>query len=335
MPHRNIPVFIPQIGCPHVCVFCDRRAVSTGERFDESALRPFLENALATIPENDPPEIAYFGGSFTGIERGLMIRLLDLAADYVRQGRVSGIRLSTRPDLIDGEVLDILGRYPISAVELGIQSMDDRVLAASGRGHTAERSAIACAAVREAGFALVGQIMPGLPASTPQSDRETAERVCALDVSACRIYPTVVFRGTVLAEMTVKGSYRPMSLEEAVERSADVLEIFRSHGVPCLRIGLHATEALTSPDSVLAGPNHPALGELVLGELYYRELISACRKGNLTGRRIRLTVPRGEASRAVGQNRKNLIRLLKETGTVVTRVREAAINGMTVEEDHQ
>lgn len=333
MRHRSIPVFIPQIGCPHVCVFCDRKAVSEGAGFDESAVRPFLERALETIPPGELPEIAYFGGSFTGIDRGLMTRLLDLAAGYVREGRVSGIRFSTRPDLIDREVLEFLKPYPIAAVELGLQSMDDRVLSASGRGHSTEQSRMACAAVRDAGFALVGQVMPGLPGSDRESDRKTAEEVCSLGVSACRIYPTVVFRGTRLAEMTEEGSYVPLSLEEAVTRGADMLAIFRDHGIPCLRIGLHATEALVSPECVLAGPNHPALGELILGELYYRELISACRQKGLLGGRIQLTVPRGESSRAVGQNRRNLVRLYKETGTVLSRVREAEVAGLTVEKD--
>ncbi len=316
--HRNIPVFIPQMGCPHACVFCDQAAITDGSRFNEGEVAPQIERALATVPAGEPPEIAYFGGSFTGIDRGLMLRLLDLAAGYVRSGRASGIRFSTRPDLIDEELLSVLKGYPISAIELGLQSMDDRVLSASGRGYPAERARSACRAVRKAGFPLVGQMMVGLPESSPVSEIAAAREICDLGAAACRIYPTVVFRNTALEQMMKRGDYRPLTVEEAVARSADVLEVFRSRGVSCLRIGLHASEQLSA---AVAGPNHPALGELTLGELYYRKLFAMARGQSLSGR-MALRVPRGEASRAVGQRRRNLSRLLRETGVEVTRVWE-------------
>ncbi len=319
-PHRNIAVFIPHMGCPHRCVFCDQHSISGSGGFDESRVPEQIETALQTIPTGTDVEIAYFGGSFTGIDRGLMLRLLELAAGYVRAGRVSGIRLSTRPDLIDSEVLGILRQYPVRAVELGLQSMDDRVLEASRRGHTAAQGEDACRAVTGAGFALVGQMMIGLPCSTPESERRTAERICRLGACAARIYPTVVFRGTPLAGMMRSGVYRPLTTGEAVWRSADVLEILKAHGVACLRIGLCASESLTSPEEALAGANHPALGELVWGELYYRRLRAMLGEDELLGQKIELILPAREISKWVGQRRRNLDRLRLESGTEVRRV---------------
>ena len=131
--HVNIPVFIPHLGCPNDCIFCNQRSISGKRSFDEGAVKDGIEAALATVPDCEA-EIAFFGGSFTGIDRGLMIRLLDTAENFVRDGRVTGIRLSTRPDYISREILDILSRYTVKTVELGIQSMDDNVLSAAKRG---------------------------------------------------------------------------------------------------------------------------------------------------------------------------------------------------------
>lgn len=315
-------MFIPHLGCPHACVFCNQRTISGCREFDETAVPAQIRQALATVPPDCDCQIAFFGGSFTGIDRGLMIRLLDLAAEFVRGGQVESIRLSTRPDFIDGEVLEILSRYPVRTVELGIQSTSDAVLSASGRGHTAADSERACRAVRNAGFELVGQMMIGLPMSDGAAERQTARDIVAFGAQAARIYPTVVFAGTPLAVMTAQGTYRPLSVEEAIVRSADAYEILEHGGVDCLRIGLCASEELTDPNLAVAGPNHPALGELVLGEIRYRELSCAVKAGNLVGRRVILTVPAGRISQTVGQKRRNLRRLLNEYGTDVVSVGE-------------
>lgn len=318
---RRIPVFIPHLGCPHQCVFCNQRSISGCMDFDEGAVSGLIDTALRTIPAGADCQIAFFGGSFTGIDRGLMVRLLELAAGYVHQGRVSSIRLSTRPDLIDRESLSVLSHYPVRTVELGIQSTDDRVLSVSGRGHTAADAQNACRMVRDVGLELVGQMMIGLPASDPQSERQTARDICAWGATTARIYPTVVFAGTPLAELTERGAYLPLSVADAVERSADVYEIFEENGVQCLRIGLCASEELTDPVQALAGPAHPALGELVLGEVRYRETVRLLNRTGLTGKRIVLTVPERRLSQTVGQGRRNLLRLRTETGTEVVSVK--------------
>ena len=317
--HRNIPIFIPHMGCPHQCVFCNQRSISGCLEFDESSVPRQIEQALKTIPTGTEIEIAYFGGSFTGIDRGLMIRLLELAESYVKEGRVQSIRLSTRPDMIDAEVLRILKEYSVTHIELGLQSMDDEVLLASKRGHTAKQAEDACSMILDAGFSLVGQMMIGLPRSTLESERMTAQKICDMGASACRIYPTVVFRDTALNLLTERGDYQPLSLPDAVTRSAEALKIFLDHDVSCLRIGLCASDGLTSDDAV-AGANHPALGELVWNELYYKDLYTYLKSQDFLGKEVELTVSKREISKTVGLNRCNLKRLERETHTVVRKI---------------
>ena len=320
MRHVNIPVFIPHLGCPNQCVFCNQRAISEHQDFSEERVRDEIEQVLSTLTPSDQAEIAFFGGSFTGIDRDLMCRLLDLAQSYVEKGRVESIRLSTRPDYINDEILSILARYSVKTVELGLQSMEDAVLSACRRGHTAKQAEDACRAVVDAGFLLVGQMMIGLPASTPESEMKTAEKICNLGASAVRIYPTVVFYDTPLCELAQHGEYAPLSVEEAVERTAPVLQFFRARALPCIRVGLCATESLTSPDAVFAGPNHPALGEMVLGECLYQSLKEKVLQAGLNGADILLEVPPRELSATVGQHRRNIEKLQRETGVTVRRV---------------
>ena len=320
MRHVNIPVFIPHLGCPNQCVFCNQRSISEHQSFSEEGVREEIEQVLSTLVPEDEAEIAFFGGSFTGIDRGLMCRLLDLAQTYVKEGRVASIRLSTRPDYINAEILSILSRYSVKTIELGLQSMDDAVLLACRRGHTAREAEVACRAVVAAGFSLVGQMMIGLPGATPESEMQTAQKICDLGASAVRIYPTVVFYDTPLCEMTQHGLYAPLSVKEAVERTAPVLQLFRARAIPCIRVGLCATESLTSPEAVLAGPNHPALGEMILGECLYQKVKEKVLQSGLEGQRIILEVPPRELSATVGQHRCNIEKLQRETGATVHRV---------------
>ncbi len=303
--HANIPVFIPHLGCPNDCVFCDQRTISGVTEFSPLDVRGIVEGALATIKGTGRrAEIAFFGGSFTGIDRGLMISLLDLAEGYVKTGDVSGIRMSTRPDYISEEIISIIGRYTLSEVELGIQSMSDKVLSASRRGHTAEDTERACALLKSAGIPFVGQMMTGLPGSTVHDEVYTAQRICELGAVGCRIYPTVVFKNTCLAVMAERGEYAPLTVEDAVKRSADVLEVFVTHGVKCLRIGLQDSENLHDNEKYYAGPVHPSLGELVRSELMRRRMESAIE--NLPDREyVHVKVPVGAVSMAVGAHGAN------------------------------
>lgn len=322
--HANIPVFIPHLGCPNACVFCDQRAISGHDTFVASTVRGEIDAALSTLQDCAHCEIAFFGGSFTGIERGLMVELLEIAQEYVRAGRVQAIRLSTRPDYIDDEVLAILSRYTVKTVELGLQSMDDRVLAAARRGHDSTVAEQACRLVKSYGFDLVGQMMIGLPCADGESERRTAKRIAELGADAARVYPTVVFRNTELCRMAHSGTYRLLSQEEMLIRTADVLEIFDQMSVPVIRVGLCASETLSSPEAVFGGANESAVGELAMGEVFYRHMRMLLADGAAAGDEVRLAVPVGAISRAVGQQRKNTERLCREFGLRRVRIYEDA-----------
>lgn len=313
--HINIPIFIPHLGCPNMCVFCNQRYISGVDGFVPEQAEEEIENVLSSVRGSGCEcEIAFFGGSFTGIDRTLMIDLLDLAQSYVERGDVIGIRMSTRPDYIDDEIISILGRYTVTAVELGIQSFDERVLSASKRGHTGDASRIAMAKLKEAGFRTVGQMMIGLPASTPESERDCAREIVRLGADAARIYPTIVFRGTELSDDMKSGKYAPLSVKDAVTRSADVLEIFIENGVECLRIGLCESENLHSHDTYAAGPNHPSIGELVYSEIYRRRISDALECGDWSGKDVIIRVPRGDISQAVGQKSTNKKHFIEKYG---------------------
>ncbi len=309
--HVNIPVFIPHLGCPNMCVFCNQRAISGVCSFIPELAQNTIETVLSTVEGSDKTcEIAFFGGSFTGIDRELMISLLELAESYVKSGKVSGIRMSTRPDYINDEIIEILHRYTISAVELGIQSFDDKVLTCSKRGHKAEQSRIAMTKLKNAGFTTVGQMMIGLPGATIETEIECAEKIVELGASATRIYPTVVFRDTELCDMTQRGEYVPLTLDEAVRRSAAVLDVFERNNVTTLRIGLCESENLHGEETYFAGPNHPSLGEMVYSELYYNRIVEKLAEmPDVSGKNLIVEVSNGEISKAVGQKKRNKERI--------------------------
>ncbi len=322
--HVNIPIFVVHMGCPNQCVFCDQRLISGTSSFSEENVRSRIEQTLRTVGTDCNVEIAFFGGSFTGIERGLMVRLLETAQAYVRGGQVQGIRLSTRPDYISDEITEILLRYSVREVELGVQSMSDTVLAASKRGHTAEDTQKAFASLRSAGIPFGGQMMIGLPASDCDSEISTAEEIVRSGAVSCRVYPTVVFRGTELADMTARGEYRPLRDEDAIFRMSRVLDVFDRHGVPCLRAGLCETENLHSGESYIAGANHPAIGELARSALMYeriKENLSPL-AAKLHGATVRIEVARGAASIAAGQHRRNTYRFLESYGIKNVKILE-------------
>ena len=278
--HINIPIFVPHLGCPHQCSFCNQRSISGHSAFSLSEMEETVRASLSTAEADAEVEIAFFGGSFTGIERSQMIEILSRVQPYLKSGAVSALRCSTRPDYINEEVLRLLVQYGMKTVELGIQSMSDAVLSACQRGHTAEQSVRAANLLLSHKIAFVGQMMVGLPGATPESERETAEKICALGAVGARVYPTVVFRKTPLCTETQQGRYHPLSLSDAVRRAADCVEIFQANGVKPLRVGLQATEALFDSGAVLCGPLHSAMGELVESEIYRRKIVSLLQKEN-------------------------------------------------------
>lgn len=311
--HVNIPIFIPHLGCPNQCVFCNQRTISGVSEFDESCVQAQIEEALSTIESDAKVEIAFFGGSFTGIDRDLMVTLLSTAYEYIKLGRVDAIRCSTRPDYIDEEILAILKEYGVKTIELGLQSASDDVLTLTKRGHDFEAEKRACSMIVEAGFSLVGQMMIGLPGSDIESEIRTAEFIVSMGAMAARIYPTVVFRETELCRMAECGEYQPLTLDEAIERSATVLEMFDAAKVDVIRIGLAASENLSSSETYYAGPNHASLGELIENELYYRKIKKILAGKNISSNsHINILVPIGSLSKAVGQKKKNRLRLASD-----------------------
>ena len=280
-----------------------------------------IERAIETIGDRKA-EIAFFGGSFTGIDRALMIELLELAEGYVRSGRVTGIRLSTRPDYIDGEIIEILKKYTISAVELGIQSTSDKVLSASRRGHTAKQSETACKLLTEANFEIVGQMMIGLPESDSESEMKTANDICRFGAGGARVYPTVVFHKTELCNMAKEGKYEPLSNEEAAHRTAKVLDVFERAGVKVIRVGLCASENLASDEAVYGGANHSAMGELSMNELYFERISAELDGREKTGDKLEIFVSPGSVSKAAGQKKRNICRIREKYGVKEIKILE-------------
>lgn len=314
MKHANIPVFIPHLGCPNDCVFCNQRSISGIRSFDITNVDGIIRNALSTIDRADTEtEIAFFGGSFTGIDRNDMIYLLEVADKYIKSGDVSSIRLSTRPDYIDDEILSILKQHSVKTIELGLQSMDEKVLIASKRGHTAERAVTSCKMIKEAGFVLIGQMMIGLPCSTLEKELYTANIIAEL-CDGARVYPTVVFEDTELNNMSQNGSYTPLELDDCIIRTGEVINVFAEKEKPVIRIGLQSSDNLFDGDVVKGGSYHPAIGELAENYVYLKKMIGLLEeyKGTLAGKNIIFSVAKGSTSKAVGQRKANKINIINK-----------------------
>lgn len=313
--HVNIPIFIPHLGCPNQCVFCNQRKISGVEQFKLEDVKTQIDTALSTVGSDKEAEIAFFGGSFTGIDRALMLNLLEISHNYLKEGKVASVRCSTRPDYINEEIIDILKRYGVGTVELGIQSSSDEILSRSKRGHNVTHSKRAAELIVNSGITFVGQMMVGLPGSTLEDEIETAEFIISSGAKAARIYPTVVFSETELSEMTDRGEYIPLSLEEAVFRCAVLLKKFSDASVDVIRLGLCESENLHSEKSYYCGPNHPALGELTENMLYFLEISEKLTAiPDIRGEIIKITVSKNSLSKAIGQKRVNRIRLCEKYG---------------------
>ena len=319
-----IPVFIPHLGCPHACVFCDQKRISgqsapAAPADVTAAIERGLEKSKA------PAQLALYGGSFTAIPPAEQEALLEAALPYVQSGQLSGVRVSTRPDCIDPETLSRLARYGVDTVELGAQSMDDNVLKASGRGHSAADTVRASRLIRRRGFSLVLQMMTGLPGSDRERDIETARRLIELAPDAARIYPTVVLRGTMLHRLWQAGAYAEHTVEDAVETCAAILPLFERSHIPVIRLGLNPSDGLSAGEAG-AGAYHPALGELVKGRVLLRRarvVLSHAPRG----RSVTLTVGKGRASQMAGQHRCNLAALQAEFGFEKIAIREREQDG--------
>lgn len=277
--HMIIPIFVPHLGCPYDCVFCNQKKISgTKQVMDEKAVRTQIESYLSTSEGMEHIEIAFYGGSFTGIELSLQKDYLALASEYVLNHSLDGIRLSTRPDLITDAILTHLSNYPVIAIELGIQSMFDDVLEQSGRGHTVKDVYTASKLIRSYGFSLGHQMMLGLPGDTVAKSLATADKLIAIEPDMIRIYPTLVIKDTMLETMYQSGHYVPFDLETTIDLCVDLLERFELEGIEVLRVGLQTSDQIRPGQDVVAGPYHPALRQLVDEKRWVNYILSYTEK---------------------------------------------------------
>ena len=271
--HFTIPVFIPMEACPFRCIYCDQRLISGTQVMPPVArVGEIIHEHLATIPAGAFVEIGFFGGTFTGLSMETQREYLEAVQEFIHQGRIRAIRLSTRPDQINEVKLDMLRKYHVETIELGAQSMDDEVLRKSGRGHAAQHTADASALIRGHGFRLGLQMMIGLPGDSLEKCVHTAREFIRLGAVDVRIYPALVIRGTGLEKLYRSGKYSPLQMEEAVAWSAEIIGIFEDAGVNVIRTGLHPSEGLLHGQDLVAGPFHVSFRELVMTELWNRSL---------------------------------------------------------------
>ena len=305
MKHYNIPIFVPHIGCPHDCAFCNQKKI-TGQgssTTSEDAVK-IIEEHLLTFGENCDIQAAFFGGSFTGIPEDEQRKLLEAASGYIKEGKISGIRISTRPDYISEKILDMLKSYGVNSIELGVQSMSDSVLTANDRGHTAADVEKAAELIKSYGFELGLQMMTGLYKSDFDTDLETGRKIAALSPSTVRIYPTMVLGGTRLEELYRKGLYTPPSLDETVELCSLLYELFTEKNIRVIRMGLQATDTICEKGEIIAGAYHSAFGELVHSRIQRRFLEDMAKK--CTTDFLEIKVPENMVSKTVGNKKENL-----------------------------
>lgn len=312
-----IPIFIPHLGCPNDCTFCNQKSISGKSKMPtEEEVRNKIESDLKNFrEENAYIEIAFFGGSFTGIDLELQEKYLSIAKEYIEHKKVNAIRLSTRPDYIDKAILKMLKKYRVKTIELGVQSTNDYILQKCGRGHTFEDVKKASKLIRRFGFKLGHQVMVGLPESTKLDEVRCAKEVIKLRPKIVRIYPVLVIKGTKLEQEYKTGEYQPLTVMQAVERCKEMAYLFNKHNVEIIRIGLQNTEEITNPkdknSEVVAGPYHPAFGQLVDDSIWYDSIVDKIKKINVKVKEVRIKVNFVDMNNVIGHKKEN-IKKIKE-----------------------
>lgn len=307
-----IPIFVPHLGCPNDCTFCNQKKIS-GQTKNVKAedVKNTIEYYLNNFKDdNKYIEVAFFGGSFTGIDVDKQKELLSVAYEYIKNKKIDSIRISTRPDYINKEILKMLKSYGVKTIELGVQSTNDYILNKSKRGHTFEDVKKASKLIRKNGFILGHQMMVGLPESTRQDEINTAKDLIKLKPKIVRIYPVLVIKGTQLEKDYESGEYTPLTVEQAVETAKDLLVLFNKKKINVIRIGLQNTNEITDPNSkesqVVAGPYHPAFRQLVESRLWYDNIANEIKKVNSNVSHIQIDVNPSDINNAVGHKRINI-----------------------------
>ena len=318
-----VPVFIPHQGCPHRCIFCEQEKITSQKKVDinEEYLKTIVERAIASknFDRHRAPEIAFFGGTFTGIPLEIMKELLHTASAYLEKGLFHSIRVSTRPDAIDQGRLTMMKEYGVRTVELGAQSMDDGVLNLSNRGHSALDTEEACRTLRDEGLRLGIQLMPGLPGETNEIFFETIHRVISLRPDFVRLYPALVISGTGLARLYEEGKYSPLGLHKAVDLCVEACMMLEREGITVIRIGLMSSPSLLEPGRIIAGPWHPAFGHLVRSAIYQKGI-----EDNLLGTKnvdaINIYARESDISLLRGYKNSGLELIKKNTGAELIKI---------------
>lgn len=304
-----IPIFVPHKGCPHGCIFCNQKRI-TGQVNDLSSkdIDNIIKNYLNTIDKSDANiEIAFFGGSFTAIPKEEQNLYLSVAKKYIEKGMVNSIRLSTRPDYINKEILRNLKKFGVSIVELGVQSLDDEVLRLCQRGHSEDDVINAVKLLKEERFTIGIQLMVGLPKDNEYKCLNTVKKVIELEPHIARIYPALVIKDTFMEEMFKSGVYVPLELCEAVSICKKMLIKLEDNGIKVIRIGLQPTDEMQFGKNIIAGPYHPAFRQLVESEIYkdmIEYLLNAIKTKNK--KNIEISFNSKDYSNVIGQKKANV-----------------------------
>lgn len=310
-----IPIFVPHLGCPNDCIFCNQKSISgQKENMTREKAKKIIDNYLESIKKEEAQvEIAFYGGSFTAIETKLQEELLEVAYEYVKNGKVKSIRISTRPDCINKEILKRLKKYQVKTIELGVQSANDYILKRANRGHTFADVKKASKMIRWNGFKLGHQMMVGLPESTRIDEINTAKALIKLKPKMIRIYPVLVVKNTKLDKEYQEGKYEPLPLVQAVEICKELVRMFADKDIEIIRVGLQSTDEIAEPGSkkseVVAGPYHPAFRQLVESAMWYDAIVEKIKKLNVKVKEVEVTVNPIDANNVIGHKRENVLKL--------------------------
>ena len=312
-----IPIFVPHLGCPNDCVFCNQKSISGQKNnITKEEVKKTVDYCLKNFSDgNVEKEIAFFGGSFTGIDEKIQNDLLEVANEYIKMGKIDSIRISTRPDYIDKQILKRLKKYNVKTIELGVQTSNNYILKRCKRGHTFEDVKKASKLIRKHGFVLGHQMMVGLPDSTKLDELNTAKDLAKLKPKIMRIYPVLIIKNTELQRMYERGEYEPLTIEQAVERSKELYYYFNKKKINVIRIGLQNTDIISDPkqekSDVVAGPYHPAFRQLVEDAIWYDNILEKIKKYNVKVKEAEIKINPENINNVVGHKKENL-RKLKE-----------------------
>lgn len=310
-----IPIFVPHLGCPNNCTFCNQKKISGQTKMvTKKDVKETIEYYLKNFRDNHKyVEVAFFGGSFTAIEKEKQEELLEAVQEYIKNKKVNSIRISTRPDCIDKDILKMLKKYNVKTIELGVQSTNNYILSRCKRGHTGEDVENASKLIRRYGFVLGHQMMVGLPESTKQDEINTAKELIKLKPKIVRIYPVLVIKDTELEREYKEGEYTPLTVGQAVERCKEIVDLFNRKKINVIRIGLQNTEEITDPmskeSSVVAGPYHPAFRQLVESSMWYDSIVNEIKKVNAKVKKVKIRANDININNIIGHKKENITKL--------------------------